>query len=265
MDGTEQRYIVITGASSGIGYATAKAFAKRGKNLIIVARRKEKLEQLRAELLQISPDIGVEIKVTDLSVIENVYQLYEELKAFWLEAWINNAGFGNYGSIAGQDLRKTSTMLHLNIEALTILSTLFVRGYRDVEGTQLINVSSAGGYTIVPNGVTYCATKFFVSAFTEGLAQELQEAHAKLRAKVLAPAATKTEFGMVANGASEYNYDKLFGTYHTGEQMAEFLIKLFDSNQTVGIVDRETFQFRLSPPLFNYAINSKHNQKRVAQ
>ena len=74
-------------------------------------------------------------------------------------------------------------MLHLNIEALTILSSLFVRDYENVEGTQLINVSSGGGYTIVADAVTYCATKFYVSAFTEGLSQELKGRGAKMQAK----------------------------------------------------------------------------------
>ena len=83
-----------------------------------------------------------------------------------------------------------------------------------------------------------------------------------MKAKVLAPAATKTEFGMVANNVSEYeyDYDKSFGTYHTSKQMAGFLLELYDSAKVVGIVDRESFSFRLADPLFPYAGNSSHNQ-----
>ena len=165
--------------------------------------------------------------------------------------------------MADQNLGKIGTMLHLNIEALTILSSLFVRDYKDVDGTQLINVSSCGGYTIVPTAVTYCAAKFYASTFTEGLAWELKETGAKMKAKVLAPAATKTEFGMIANNVSEYDYDKSFGTYHTGEQMAGFLLELYDSEKVVGLVDRESFSFRLADPLFPYAGNSSHNQQRM--
>ena len=73
---------------------------------------------------------------------------------------------------------------------------------------------------------------------------------------MLAPAATKTEFGMVANNTSEYDYDKSFGTYHTGRQMAGFLLELYDSKNVVGIVDRESFSFRLAEPLFPYVGNS---------
>ena len=74
-----------------------------------------------------------------------------------------------------------------------------------------------------------------------------------MRAKVLAPAATKTEFGMVANNVRDYDYDKSFGTYHTSRQVADFLLKLYDSEKVVGMVDRESFSFRLTEPLFPYA------------
>ena len=252
---------MVTGASSGIGYEAAKVFAGRCKNLVIIARRKENLETLKQELLEKYPNLDIVIRNTDLSILENVYQLYEGLAGYKIETWVNNAGFGNYDSVAHQDLKKMEKMLHLNIEALTILSSLFVRDYKDVEGTQLINISSCGGYTIVTTAVTYCAAKFYVSAFTEGLARELEESGARMRAKVLAPAATKTEFGMVANNVSEYDYEKSFGTYHTSQQVAEFLLELYDSEKVVGLVDRENFCFRLTDPLFPYAGCSSHNQK----
>ncbi|RRD64509.1 SDR family NAD(P)-dependent oxidoreductase [Fretibacterium sp. OH1220_COT-178] len=260
-----ERYTVVTGASSGIGYETARAFAARGKNLIVAARRRHNLEALKSEILARYPTLDVVIKASDLSVTENVYRLYTDLKGYALETWINNAGFGHYGSAAHQDLHKIGAMLRLNVEAPTLFSSLFVSDYKDVEGTQLINISSAGGYTLVPGAVAYCATKFFVSAFTEGLARELKETGARMRAKVFAPAATQTEFGKVANDAAEYDYDKAFGTYHTSRQAAEFLLELYDSDKTVGAVDRETFEFTLHDPLLSYAGSSKHNQKTAAE
>lgn len=256
-----KKYTVITGASSGIGYEAAKAFAERGKDLIVAARRAENLEALKCEITERHPTLDVIIKTVDLSVLENVYQFYSSLKDFPLETWVNNAGFGNYDSVAQQDLEKIDTMLRVNVEALTILSSLFVRDYKDVPGTQLINLSSCGGYTIVPTAVTYCATKFYVSTFTEGLAWELIESGAEMRAKVLAPAATQTEFGKKANNVDTYDYDKAFGIYHTSRQMVEFLMRLYDSDSTLGIVDRETFQFELRSPMFPYANSSTHNQQ----
>lgn len=256
-----KKYTVITGASSGIGYETAKAFVERGSNLILIARREDRLKSLKQEILSFHPALDIIIKVMDLSISDNVFQLYEEIKEYPLQTWINNAGFGNYDTVWHQDLSKIRQMLRLNVEALTIFSSLFVRDFKDIEGAQLINISSAGGYTIVPTAVTYCAAKFYVSTFTEGLAWELKENGCKMQAKVLAPAATKTEFGKVANGVTEYDYDKTFGTYQTSAQVAGFLLELYDSDKVVGIVDRENFMFKLSEPQFSYAGNSKHNQK----
>ena len=246
------KYTVITGASSGIGYAAAKVFARRGKNLILIARRSEQLEQLRSEISEIF-DVKVVTITADLSVIENVYDVYSKLKPYFAETWINNAGFGNYSPVAEQNLKKIEDMIKVNITALTIFSSLYVRDYCNTPDTQLINISSAGGYTIVPNAVTYCAAKFYVSAFTEGLARELSASRLPLKAKVLAPAATKTEFGKIASNAESYDYSSHFNTYHTAEQMADFLMRLYDSDDVVGKVDRNTFKFEMSDGLLPYA------------
>jgi uncharacterized protein len=252
------KYIVITGVSSGIGYESAKAFAARGKNLIIIARRKEKLEELKSEIASFNPALDVVIMTADLSVAENAHDLYEKLRRYEIETWVNNAGFGNFASIANQNLDKIQTMLHLNIESLTILSSLYVRDYSNFDGAQLINVSSGGGYTIVADAVTYCATKFYVSAFTEGLARELQSQGAKLKAKVLAPAATETEFAKHALNKDDFQYEGAIPKYHTSKEMAGFLLDLHDSEKTVGIVDGLTYEFQLKDPLFNYAERSSN-------
>lgn len=248
------KYTVITGASSGIGYEAALAFAARGKNLILVARRKEELEKLKLKIAKINPDLDVVIRKTDLSVTENVYKLYEGLQGFQIETWINNAGFGNFDSIAEQNLNKIETMLHVNIEALTILSSLFVRDYSMVDGTQLINVSSGGGYTIIANAITYCATKFYVSAFTEGLAHELKEQGAKLQAKVLAPGATETEFAKRSLDIKEFQYDGAVPKFHTAKQMAACMLELYDNDKVVGIVDGSTYKYELKDPIFNFGV-----------
>lgn len=224
-------------SSSGIGYATALAFAERGKNLILAARREEKLEQLKDEIKKIDQNIDVIVKPVDLSIAENVHAFYESLKKYELETWINNAGLGNFASVKEQNLNKVASMLHVNIEAVTILSSLFVRDYENVEGTQIINVSSAGGYIMISDFVTYSATKFYVSAFTEGLAGELKSKGSKMQAKVLAPAVTQTEFELSSLDVDEFQYEGQFPKYHTSGEMARFMLKLYDSNKTVGMVD----------------------------
>ncbi|MCA0148334.1 SDR family NAD(P)-dependent oxidoreductase [Rossellomorea vietnamensis] len=246
-------YTVITGASSGIGYEASLAFAARGKNIIAVARREKKLSELKNEITAAYPEVDVIIMPVDLSISENVYQLYENLKQYQIQTLINNAGFGNFDSVSEQNLTKIQNMLNLNIEALTLLSSLFVRDYEHVAGTQLINVSSGGGYTIVADAVTYCATKFYVSAFTEGLAQELASKGSQMKAKVLAPAATETEFAQRSFDVPDFNYDGTVPQYHTAKEMAQFMLDLYDSDKVVGIVNGETYEFNLMDPIYPYA------------
>ncbi|WP_144491828.1 SDR family oxidoreductase [Bacillus sp. WP8] len=250
-------YTVITGASSGIGYEAALAFAARGENLILAARRLNKLQELKKKIHDQYPDIKVVIQSVDLTNIEQVYSFYESLSDYELDTFINNAGFGHFGSIGEQDLSKIGDMLHLNIEALTILSTLFVRDYEQVEGAQLINISSRAGYTVVGNAVTYSATKFYVSAFTEGLALELKEKGAKLQAKVLAPSATESEFAKRSLDVDEFEYEGNFKKYHTSKEMAACMLELYDSEKTVGIVDGKTFEFELKDLIFSHAGSMK--------
>lgn len=248
-----KKHVVITGASSGIGYEAAKRFAQRGKNIVAVARNEEKLAKLKAEITgMVNPPVEVIIKTYDLTQKENIYAVYNSVKDLDIEAWINNAGFGDYCSVGNQNLAKMEDMLSLNIEAVALFSALYVRDFADKEHTQLINVSSVGGYTIVPTAVTYCATKFFVASFTEGLSHELSAAGAKMKAKVFAPAATKTNFGNIANDITNYDYDKAFGKYHSCKQAVDFLMQLYDSDKPLGIVNRETFEFSLSDYRFPY-------------
>lgn len=251
------KYTVITGASSGIGYETALAFASRGKNVIIVARRQDQLEELKAKINQLYPQVNVIVRTLDLTITGNVYHLYEDLSQYELETWINNAGFGNFDPVGKQNLAKIEKMLHLNIETLTILSSLFVRDYSHVEGTQLINVSSGGGYTIVADAVTYCATKFYVSAFTEGLAQELASQGSPMKAKVLAPAATETEFLKRSRDLENVvAYEGIVSKYHTAAEMAQFMLDLYDQDKVVGIVDGLTYEFSLKDPIYPYVDRS---------
>jgi short-subunit dehydrogenase len=245
-------YTTITGASSGIGFEAAKAFAALGKNLILIARRKERLDQLKTEILTDHPTLKVIVKVADLAQKAAVFNLYNELKPYTIETWINNAGFGYYHSVSDQDLDKVTQMLDVNIKALTILSSLYVTDYENSEHAQLINISSAGGYKNVPNAATYCASKFYVSAFTEGISLELKSKGAALQAKVLAPAATETEFAQIANDSQSYDYSKAFTTYHTTKEVVQFLLELYHSQEVVGLVDRDTFEFQLSAPVFSH-------------
>ena len=143
-------------------------------------------------------------------------------------------------------------LIRVNMEALAILSTLFAKDHLMTEGAQIINVSSIGGYFIGERGVIYTSTKFFVNAFTEGLAQELIRSGAKLRAKVLAPAETETKFKLHYLGINEFDYQTNIPKYHTARQMAGFLMELYDSDSIVGKVNRDTYEFELRGPVYPF-------------
>ncbi|WP_298824885.1 SDR family NAD(P)-dependent oxidoreductase [uncultured Planococcus sp.] len=246
------KYTVITGSSSGIGYETALAFASRNKNVILVARREAQLKALKSEILNMNADLDVVIRTSDLSESEQVHDLYESLKEYEIETWINNAGFGNSAPVAEQAVKKIEKMLRVNVEALTTLSTLYTHDYSGKEGTQLINVSSDLGYRIVPNAVSYAATKFYVSAFTEGLAQELRDQDSPMKVKIIAPAMTETEFVKTARELDEFSYSDNVQKYHTAKEMAQFMLELYDSEKTVGKVNSESYEFELMDPIFPY-------------
>jgi len=255
------KYTVITGASSGIGRAVALKFAERNKNLILIARRNNLLKDLKSKILKKNPNLDIIVIDFDLTDVGKIPELYSKLNNYHIETLINNAGFGVYSDVKDESLDKITDMIRLNVEALTLLSSMYIQDYYNEKGSQLINVSSAGGYTIVPKGIIYCATKFYVNAFTEGLALELKQNNAQLKAKVLAPAATKTNFGNVATGKTDFDYDKSYPNYHTSEEMADFLIQLYESDKTVGYISRETFEFNLSDGFFQNAFSSKNNVK----
>ncbi|QTL52249.1 SDR family NAD(P)-dependent oxidoreductase [Priestia aryabhattai] len=236
------KYTVITGASSGIGYESALAFAKKGGNLILVARRKDRLESLKSLINELYKDLDVVLTVSDLSNPKQAYDLYNSLKSYEIETWINNAGLGDSSQVIQENLDKIENMLKVNIESLTILSTLYAKDYADYEGAQLINVSSAMGYMVALGSVVYSATKYYVSAFTEGLANEL--INNKISVKVLAPAVTETEFINKSLNVTEFDYKAGVSNYHSAKEMAEFMITLYESDKVIGIVN-EKYEFNL--------------------
>lgn len=251
----QNKYIVITGASGGIGEASAKLFASKGKNLILVARRENQLNDIKASILAQFPNIDVVVKPFDLSKIDELPKLYQDLTQYPIETWINNAGFGILETVKEHDLDRVLGMIKLNVEALTVLSILFVKDFADVDGAKLINISSGAGYNIAPLATTYCGTKYFVSAFSEGLAHEMTMTGAKLQVKVLAPASTKTDFAKTAmqDDSITYSEDSMyFSKFNTAEEMADFLYQLYASDKVVGLVNHETFTLSLLDPQFKH-------------
>lgn len=244
------QYTAITGASSGIGKAMAYEFASRGHNLIITARREAELKAIKDDIIQ-RHSVDVIVYASDLSAPGKAVELYDQLARHDVNVLINNAGFGDFSMPWDMNLDKAATMIDLNVKALTELSLRYARDRADDDVT-LINVSSVGGYNQFVPGVTYCATKFYVSSLTEGMAAAAKAEGKPFRAKVLAPGATQSEFFQGAGRDASINPDDLFddhSAFTTSEQIAGFAYQLYESDKVVGIVNAEN-QIELRDPIF---------------
>lgn len=182
---------LITGASSGLGEEFARIHAARGGDLVLVARREERLKALRDRLHQ---EHGVEVMVLarDLSVPGAARSLLEELKDFPVEMLINNAGFGGHGFFAEQEWETVRDMIRLNIETLTGLSHGVLPGMIERGSGSIMNVASLAGFLPGPLQAVYYATKAYVLSFSEALANEVRDQGVIVSA--LCPGATETEF-----------------------------------------------------------------------
>lgn len=190
MKTNKDRVALITGASSGLGEAFARRLALQGYNLVLVARREERLSTLSNELQSNHP-IKVEIIVADLtkeSDIERVETKIHELEN--VDILINDAGFATTGNFAKTDLEGQLDMITLHVVAPTRLTHAVLPKME--KGGSIINVSSLGAYVKVPGNVTYCATKAYLVVFSETLQMELKGKG--IRVQALCPGFTKTEF-----------------------------------------------------------------------
>lgn len=185
---------LVTGASSGIGKEIAIKLSERGYDLILAARRADKLSEVSKFLRS-----SAEIITIDLSNEENCYSLYEKCKTDDLEIVVNNAGFGNFGKFCDTELSKEMEMLDLNVRAVHILTKLFLKDFVKKDSGRILNVASAAGF--MPSGpllATYYATKAYVLSLSRGIAKELKKSGSGVTISALCPGPVKTEFDSVA-------------------------------------------------------------------
>lgn len=188
-------YAVITGASSGIGVEFAKRMAKEGYPLVLVARRKERLEQLAQEL-----DTECMILTADLSDMDECKRIMKELDSVDIDVFINNAGFGHCGETLTIEAERELNMIDLNVKAMHLLSKLALDKMIDKNKGYVLNVASSAG--LLPAGPymsTYYATKAYVTSYTRGVAEELRRKHSDVYIGCLCPGPVDTEFNKVAN------------------------------------------------------------------
>lgn len=186
---------LITGASSGMGRDMARYLAEKNYDLILVARRRDRLEELKREL----SNVNVRIIEKDLSVEENCFSLYEEVKDDCVDFLINNAGSGVYGEFVEVELERELELINTNIKALHILTKLFLRDMYDRNSGAILNVGSAAGFLPGPRFSSYYASKNYVVRLTEAIHEEIRRRGKNIKISVLCPGPVKTEFNQVAD------------------------------------------------------------------
>ena len=181
---------LITGASSGLGREMARLLAARGYELILCARREERLRELAAEL-----PVPCRVIAADVSDEQECRLLYEAVQSEELEVVINNAGFGVCGSLLETDPAKEEEMVQVNVAAMRRLFQFMLRRMQAQGGGTILNVASSAG--LLPGGpymAGYYASKAYVVSLTRGVARELQELHSPVYVCALCPGPVDTEF-----------------------------------------------------------------------
>ncbi|WP_030858196.1 SDR family NAD(P)-dependent oxidoreductase [Streptomyces sp. NRRL F-2747] len=187
------RTTLITGASSGLGAEFARQLAARGSDLVLVARREDRLKALAAQL-SAAHGVTVEPLAMDLAVdgCGELLAAEVERRGITVSSVVNNAGFGTYGLFHEEDPQRVRQEVALDVTAVVDISRAFIGPLRSRGEGVLVNLASAAAYQPVPNMAVYGATKAFVLSFTEALWQESRGTG--LRVMALSPGATKTEF-----------------------------------------------------------------------
>ena len=207
---------LITGASSGLGKNMAYVLANKGIDLILVARNKD-------ELLKIKANVKVNVEVIELDLLKekNVFKLYEMCKDRNIDILINNAGFGLFGLFIETDLARELEMIDLNIKAYHILTKLFLKDFVEKDNGYILNVASSAGFMAGPRLSTYYATKNYVLKLTMAINEELRQSGSNVVVSALCPGPVNTNFNKVAHGefsikeaspkyVAEYAINKLF-------------------------------------------------------
>lgn len=192
---------LVTGASSGIGKDISVELAKKGYDIIAVARNEDKLNELKKYIESNFSDRRVFVKICDLSIADNCIKLHDDIFNDFgtIDVLINNAGFGTCGKFSDTSLDKELKMIDTNIKALHILMKLFLQDMCKANYGYIMNVASIAGFMPGPLMATYYSSKAYVVRLTESVREELFMEGSKVRVSALCPGPVKTNFNKVAN------------------------------------------------------------------
>jgi short-subunit dehydrogenase len=247
---------LITGASSGIGKELAYVYAENNFNLILVARRKERLQEIKTNIEK-KHNVSVDIIDQDLSKLNSAEQLFKKATSLDIKVdiLINNAGYGVSGPFMKTNPEKETGMLVLNMVTLTKLSKLYAKYFLKNNGGHIINIASTAAFQPIPTIATYAATKAYVLSFSEAIAYELIKTNVKVTD--ICPGATQSEFAHAADMGDPSMFDKA----PTSRELAEFTYKAMIKGKTTAIHGAKnrflTFTTRLSPRKVVTAIAAK--------
>lgn len=250
--------VLITGASSGIGKAMAHDLCSRGANLILVARGTEKLNELAALIREKGREAHV--FTSDLSAVGSAEKLHSEISKANLQVdlLINNAGYGRWGEFTDFDLADYTKMIQLNITTLTELCHLYVTDMSKRKIGGIINVGSTASFAPIPYGNVYSSSKAYVLMFSEALNYEYRQKG--IHVMTLCPGATESEFMAVATEKDKdirekaNEKSKSFSS-QTSEEVAKECLDAFEKGKIYHISGKNNRR--------SYALSKHLSRKRV--
>ena len=219
------KWALVTGASAGIGAALAEELALGGTNLVLTARRKDRLDDL-AQRLTATHKVRAEVFPANLaepSAPEKIFAFAQE-KRIEIDLLINNAGFGRYGEFQSVEKQRLLDMVQVNCSAVVHLAHLFVQGMVARRRGDILILASTASFQAVPYISTYAATKAFDLLFAEGLAEELLPYG--IRVCALCPGSTESEFHNVAG------QDKFIRNMETAKKVAHTGLKALTAGKS---------------------------------
>jgi uncharacterized protein len=209
---------VITGASAGIGREITRQLAGRAKLLVLVARRRDRLEQLRSELLRVNGALQIEIREVDLSNFEQTMQFAGWLANEPIDFLVNNAGLGDHGSFATAYPNRVNEQIQVNALALTALTRAVLPRMIAQKRGAILNVSSSAGFLPLPTLAVYAATKAYVTSFSEAIRAETRALGITVTA--LCPGPVHTEFARVADREQQIGKGRTSPAHVSVEEVA---------------------------------------------
>lgn len=235
-----KRTVLITGATSGIGMATAKKLAPN-YSLILCGRRQERLEELQKELAQVTDVITLNFDVREKDAVYNAIEnLPEEWKA--IDVLVNDAGNAHGLSTFDEaDLEDLEAMIDINVKGLIYVSKAVIPYLKQSQNAHIVNLSSIAGKEVYVNGATYCASKAAVESLSKGMRYDLQPFGVKVTN--VAPGAVETEFSLVRFKGDAERSNSVYAGYDplVAEDIADTIAYALNAPQHVQIADVTIF------------------------